>query len=399
MKYLNESFEYFKNKKLNEAAYIPSNIEEFAKRRGALPLVKTVARWAEKAGKRINGGTAIGKGYDTLILDLTYQGSEIRINLSNDKITLNDIEVKDAKSFKNALDESLNEGRVQYKRRYTDNHPAQTMNSNTKIRSRILTAVGDGVLTEDELKGILKELNANPRWMKRNANLFKLTENGFCLSSTGKRMSRHIQVSNDVSEEITESFNGSTSDAVQYILNNYKKITGSAYNPNRMASQDTGKIERFLKQSGLDIDAFWEMWLMRSKLEEELVSESKALFWNRTENKGIREPYRLGTEDFDITKAYHISNIKTGRAYDGELGFDSTSDRKEAEKILQQMYQSGKLNEGAMSDIDLLAQDSKDFKDFVKNFKKDYKNIDSGNAKELEAWLKSVYDGAKNNQK
>lgn len=56
------------------------------------------------------------------------------------------------------------------------------------------------------------------------------------------------------------------------------------------------------------------------------------------------------------------------------------------------------VNEGAMSDIDLLAQDSKDFKEFVKNFKKDYKNMDAGNAKELEAWLKSVYDEAKSNR-
>ena len=62
------------------------------------------------------------------------------------------------------------------------------------------------------------------------------------------------------------------------------------------------------------------------------------------------------------------------------------------------LIKESEVNEGAMSDIDLLAQDSKDFKDFVKNFKKDYKNMDAGNAKELEAWLKSVYDEAKSNR-
>ena len=50
-----------------------------------------------------------------------------------------------------------------------------------------------------------------------------------------------------------------------------------------------------------------------------------------------------------------------------------------------------------MSDIDLLAQEAKDFKSFVKEFKKEYKNMDAGSAKELEAWLQSVYDGAKAN--
>ena len=52
------------------------------------------------------------------------------------------------------------------------------------------------------------------------------------------------------------------------------------------------------------------------------------------------------------------------------------------------------LSESKMSDIDLLAQEAKDFKDFVKEFKKDYKHMDTGNPKDLEAWLKGVYDAA-----
>jgi hypothetical protein len=86
-----------------EAAYIPPTVKEFAKRKGVMHIVKMVAGWAENAGKRINGGTAIGKNYDTLILDLRHQGSEIRINLGSDDITLHGHKVTDAKSFKNAL--------------------------------------------------------------------------------------------------------------------------------------------------------------------------------------------------------------------------------------------------------------------------------------------------------
>jgi hypothetical protein len=96
-KFVNEMHEML------EAVYIPPNVKEFAKRKGVMHIVKMVAGWAEKAGKRINGGTAIGKNYDTLILDLRHQGSEIRINLGSDDITLHGHAVTDAKSFKNAL--------------------------------------------------------------------------------------------------------------------------------------------------------------------------------------------------------------------------------------------------------------------------------------------------------
>jgi ElaB/YqjD/DUF883 family membrane-anchored ribosome-binding protein len=89
--------------KVNEAelteAYVPSNIKEFAKRKGVSSLVNKVAGWAEKAGKGIRGGTAIGKDYSTLVLDMTYQGGEIRINTDNDTITLYDEPVRSFNEF------------------------------------------------------------------------------------------------------------------------------------------------------------------------------------------------------------------------------------------------------------------------------------------------------------
>jgi hypothetical protein len=89
--------------KVNEGelteAYVPSNIKEFAKRKGVTSLVNKVAGWAEKAGKGIRGGTAIGKDYSTLVLDMTYQGGEIRINTDNDTITLFDEPVNSFNEF------------------------------------------------------------------------------------------------------------------------------------------------------------------------------------------------------------------------------------------------------------------------------------------------------------
>jgi hypothetical protein len=89
--------------KLSEAS-VPSNIAQFAKRRGVMPLVNKVAKWATVSGKRIVGGTAIGKGYSTLVLDLTHNGSEVYIDLDDETISVNGQDVSDLKSFKRALE-------------------------------------------------------------------------------------------------------------------------------------------------------------------------------------------------------------------------------------------------------------------------------------------------------
>jgi hypothetical protein len=86
-------------KKLTEVN-IPSNIRDFAKRKGVLPLVNKVAKWAEAVGARIAGGTAIGKNYSTLVLDLDYkQQGEVRIDTDNETITLFDEPVRSYNEF------------------------------------------------------------------------------------------------------------------------------------------------------------------------------------------------------------------------------------------------------------------------------------------------------------
>jgi hypothetical protein len=99
---------------LNEAN-IPSNIAEFAKRKGISSLVRKVAGWAEKVGKRIAGGTAIGKNYDTLVLDLDFkQQGEIRINCEDETIELFDEPVRSFNEFQRVYvdgqDDNLEEG-------------------------------------------------------------------------------------------------------------------------------------------------------------------------------------------------------------------------------------------------------------------------------------------------
>jgi hypothetical protein len=86
--------------KLTEAN-VPSNIADFAKRKGVSSLVRKVAGWAEKVGARIAGGTAVGKNYSTLVLDLDYkQQGEIRINTDMETVTLYNKPVTSFPEFK-----------------------------------------------------------------------------------------------------------------------------------------------------------------------------------------------------------------------------------------------------------------------------------------------------------
>ena len=103
--FINEDFEDSEDSITNEAASVPSNIMDFAKRKGsyATSLVKKAASWAEKAGKHISGGTAIGKNYSTIVLDMNHQGAEIYINLDNETIELFGKVVTTPKSFATVL--------------------------------------------------------------------------------------------------------------------------------------------------------------------------------------------------------------------------------------------------------------------------------------------------------
>ena len=97
-----------------DEAYVPDNIKKFAKQRGVSSLVNKVAGWAEKVGKGIRGGTAIGKNYSTLILDMGYQTSDIYINTENETIELYGEEVNSFPEFKKVYDahneENVEEG-------------------------------------------------------------------------------------------------------------------------------------------------------------------------------------------------------------------------------------------------------------------------------------------------
>ena len=60
------------------------------------------------------------------------------------------------------LNESLNERRIQIKRKYTENHPALTAGKTARVRNKILEYISDGKLTQDEFNKILSEFLERP---------------------------------------------------------------------------------------------------------------------------------------------------------------------------------------------------------------------------------------------
>ena len=98
------------------------------------------------------------------------------------------------------------------------------------------------------------------------------------------------------------------------------------------------------------------------------------------------------TDEVKEGNAFSTARLKAIEAGEKEFEFDGktyplTKVDAEDKEVAKDM-----VEEGAMSDIDLMAQNARDFKSFVKEFKKEYKNLYTGSVKELEAWLQSVYD-------
>jgi hypothetical protein len=100
-------------------------------------------------------------------------------------------------------------------------------------------------------------------------------------------------------------------------------------------------------------------------------------------------------------EASFLQTLKDLTAKKNELAKELTSAIASKDRFIELVIsENNTIYESVMSEIDLLAKDSKNFKEFLKAFKTDnrYKGLDTvGDAKEFESWLKSVYDSAKEN--
>jgi hypothetical protein len=90
------------------------------------------------------------------------------------------------------LEEFITEKKVLIKRKYTEVYPAKFASTSARVRNAIFNAIGDGVITEEEMDKILSEIQAHKKWKSKNSKLFSVTEEDgvkkISLSNHGKRI-------------------------------------------------------------------------------------------------------------------------------------------------------------------------------------------------------------------
>lgn len=62
-----------------------------------------------------------------------------------------------------AAESVVNERNITIKRQYTGNHPAVTVGKTAKIRNKVLEAIKDGKISQEEFNNILKEMTTDSK--------------------------------------------------------------------------------------------------------------------------------------------------------------------------------------------------------------------------------------------
>jgi len=111
----------------------------------------------------------------------------------------------------------LNERKVVTKRRYTESYPAKTVGMSAKIRNKMLEAISDGSISQQDFDSLLSELSKDgKRWMNRNGQLFNVSEEGISLSAFGKRILKGITV-NEAVKKLAKKYKVLLDDAIAYV--------------------------------------------------------------------------------------------------------------------------------------------------------------------------------------
>ena len=217
---------------------------------------------------------------------------------------------------------SVNESKITLKRKYTENHPAITVGKAARIRNKVIEAIADGTLTEEEFNNILSEYSANAKqWMKRNSRFFNVSEEGIALSKFGKKALSAVVVNEE--ESVNENYEVIYSDGIsagkkfrteaqaldfmkKTIASNKKLRDIAVYKPGMHSTTQTELVVKFWGNgSYLDNVSKKDPKLAAKKLEEsEYIEEGNAFGAARA--KAIAD----GKDEFTVDgETYKVKSV------------------------------------------------------------------------------------------
>lgn len=166
------------------------------------------------------------------------------LNIKN-KIDMNNIK---------KIDEFITEKKVTIKRKYTERYPAKYASTSARVRNAVLNAIGDGVITEEEMDNILSEIQAHKRWKSRNSKLFNIVEEGgirkVMLSPRGKKIKK-LTIGSTLNEALSVPYKERGKKPVNIFVGRFQPFTLG----------HVKVFEQMYKKNGLPIVVF----LVRSK--------------------------------------------------------------------------------------------------------------------------------------
>lgn len=101
------------------------------------------------------------------------------------------------------FEDFLNERNITLKRRYTENHPAQTVGNSARVRNAIIEALKDGKITVEEFNNIVSQHSSAPsKWTRGNKRFFKIEEDGVSLSKYGTKILNSLVTESTINEKV-----------------------------------------------------------------------------------------------------------------------------------------------------------------------------------------------------
>jgi predicted DNA-binding WGR domain protein len=210
------------------------------------------------------------------------------------------------------FEDFLSEGKkLQIKRKYTENHPAQTVGKTANVRNAVLQAIKDGVVTREEFNKILSELStSSSQWASRNRKYFNVSEEGVKLSKWGRRILAELDETPKAAEvfEATvemDALDPDNKDFLKFLKKNRVKIINKVMDgPGGGTPVITMQGKRKdLEKVLADPELGWDDPELGEYIEESAVNEKIKVTksdWPNAVVKYKGKKYEIEFDDYDV---------------------------------------------------------------------------------------------------